>query len=194
MHSSIGGSILCLIFHGSHVSLSPMCALVLTSADTDQVASSQWVSLEPSNRKQVKPDTPALMLNVAAKKAESFVLRVSSNISSRSSVRRSRSSPSPLSLSMFQVWACSLAPLRTWLRENCQVFYTNMKCIEYKSRLSNTDGEKPHLGGTYIELPRPAWGIRGTSTLFEFGFEILKHVLRGATVPKCHSNLHLSVH
>lgn len=42
--------------------------LTLTSADTDQVASSQWVSMEPSNRKQVRPDTPALMLNVAAKK------------------------------------------------------------------------------------------------------------------------------
>lgn len=170
-----------------------MCALVLTSADTDQVASSQWVSLEPSNRKQVKPDTPALMLNVAAKKAESFVLRVSSNISSSSGVRRSRSSPSPLSLSVFQVWVCALSPLQTWLGENCQVFYKNMKCIEYKSQLSYTDGEKPHLGETYIELSRPTWGISESHTLFEFGFEILKHVLRGATVSKYHSNLHLSV-
>lgn len=42
--------------------------VILTSADTDQVASSQWVSMEPSNRKQVRPDAPASMLNVAVKK------------------------------------------------------------------------------------------------------------------------------
>lgn len=39
--------------------------LRLTSADTDQVVSSQLVSMEPSNRKQVRPDTQTLMLNVA---------------------------------------------------------------------------------------------------------------------------------
>lgn len=41
---------------------------ILTPADTDQVASSQWVSMEPSNRKQVRTDAPASMLNVAVKK------------------------------------------------------------------------------------------------------------------------------
>lgn len=46
--------------------------LTLTSADTDQVASSQWVSMEPSNRKQVRPGAPALMLNVAAEKTLCF--------------------------------------------------------------------------------------------------------------------------
>jgi len=48
--------------------LFPPCTAILTSADTDQVASSPWVSTEPSNRKQVRPDTPASMLNVAVKK------------------------------------------------------------------------------------------------------------------------------
>lgn len=42
-------------------------ALMLTSSDTDQVASSQWVSMEPSNRKQVKLDTPVWLLNIAVK-------------------------------------------------------------------------------------------------------------------------------
>lgn len=46
--------------------------LTLTSADTDQVASSQWVSMEPSNRKQVRPGAPALMLNVATEKTLCF--------------------------------------------------------------------------------------------------------------------------
>lgn len=41
--------------------------LTLTSADTDQVASSLWVSMEPANRKQVRPDMPTLVPNVAVK-------------------------------------------------------------------------------------------------------------------------------
>lgn len=46
---------------------SPVICLILTSADTDQVASSLRVSMEPLNRKQVRPDTPSSMLNVAVK-------------------------------------------------------------------------------------------------------------------------------
>ena len=55
----------------SHIFLPRLCffssPLVLTSADTDQVASSLWVSMGPSNRKQVRPGAPAVMLNVAAR-------------------------------------------------------------------------------------------------------------------------------
>lgn len=64
---------------------SPLEALALTPADTDQVARSQWLSTEPLKQEAgKKPDTPTSMLNVAGKKQKSFVLTVSGNISSSS--------------------------------------------------------------------------------------------------------------
>lgn len=89
---------LCLPF-----SRSPDNALMLTSADTEQVASSQWLSTQPSNRKQVSPDTPAPVLNVATGRTRGFVLTVSGDISSG----RGRPSPSfGLGVSVSSVSAC----------------------------------------------------------------------------------------
>lgn len=48
----------------------PPVPLTLTPADTDQVASSLWVSMEPANRKQVRPGMPTLVPNVAVKDTE----------------------------------------------------------------------------------------------------------------------------
>lgn len=84
-------------------SRSPDNALVLTSADTEQVASSQWLSAQPSNRRQVRPDTPAPVPNVATGRTRGFVLTVSGDISSG----RGRPSPSfGLGVSVSGVRAC----------------------------------------------------------------------------------------
>lgn len=111
---------LCLPF-----SRSPDNALMLTSADTEQVASSQWLSEQPSNRKHVSPDIPAPVPNVAAGRTRGFVLTVSGDISSG----RGRPSPSfGLGVSVSGVERVS--PLQARSGGSCQVHTRGIAAVQ----------------------------------------------------------------
>lgn len=92
-------------------------ALTLTSADTNQVASSLWVSMEPANRKQVRPDRPTLMPNVAVKEHEAVCWPCQATSAQASAWGAESCFLLRISVSASGAWVCVVSALPTWLEE-----------------------------------------------------------------------------